>query len=129
MQHLPVIADAVVLRQPRQGVDLLIERQSSLIFRKQAGEDVDAAFPIAFAGMQPEAETAIGADRAEGLPLVSHPGHGGMQKAILAGELIGRGEAIDQARQGGHFLQIALLLHRQALDVEGGAVIAGKVID
>ncbi|EKD34703.1 MAG: hypothetical protein ACD_75C02226G0001, partial [uncultured bacterium] len=125
---LRVAGDAVGLGGAGQGVDLLIGRQGVVIVAEGRGEELaltHRAGPVAahagdlrhvraqylasplvaqIDGMVPVADVFRGVDRAEMLAQVDCPLVGDLQIALVAGEEVGRGKAVDQARDGVGFL-------------------------
>ena len=79
-----IVSDPVVMGQPGEGVNLLVKRDGSEVVTRTGWQHLAAAVTELPFGMGPEAETAIGANDAEGFPLVIHAGLGRHQVPFLS---------------------------------------------
>ena len=126
-QYFPILGNPVVLGQSGQGVDLLIEGNGVAVVRiLRSHHDFGPKVMFALAEA-PEAAFAVMTQGPESPALIIDPRLGGQQKALLPGKQISRRKPVNQAGQGGALLNI-VIAHRQAEDIQVGAVQRGKII-
>ena len=122
LENPRIAGDAVGLDRTRQGVDLFVGRDGVEVVAELRREDLGLPVAGHVDGVIPVDDVFVEVVEAQVLAQIFGALFRRLQVAIVAGQHVGGGETVDQARDGVGFLAVIVLFLLPG-DLDGGAVV------